>query len=185
MFADSFCRGWNSVRVRFWSIGYKKRLLVFIFLLFSLGVFLAWTLLFANLADLHITQKQEGNGSTIWDKWVRDNGLQSIGDIWDACGEFAFENQPFYLLTFVKMSVKEHIEKVVRFSVAKSEKRARLQNSTQLDSFYLNRHTFWISSTNSKVRTNITRFIYSTLEKNFTKCTNCGPQISKKVESAE
>lgn len=87
MFADIFCRGWNSVRVRFWSIGYKKRVFLqfFIVLVIALSLFLLWTSLFANLADLDITQKNEGNGSTIWDKWVRDNRLKAIGDIWDGC----------------------------------------------------------------------------------------------------
>lgn len=87
MFTDVFCRGWNSVRVRFWSMGYKKRLslqLCFVMVTVLAG-FLLWTNLFANLADLKIRQKTSGNGSTIWDKWVQDNGLKAIGDIWDAC----------------------------------------------------------------------------------------------------
>lgn len=87
MFADLFCRGWNSIRVRFWSIGYKKRLLLqlLIVLFIALGGFLLWTSLFTNLADLNFIQKEDGNGSTIWDKWVQENGLKSIGDIWDGC----------------------------------------------------------------------------------------------------
>lgn len=87
MVLDVLCRGWNSFGVRFWSIGYKKRLfLQFCVLLFIVvfGFFL-WTSLFANLSDLKITQKQHGNGSTAWDKWAEDNGLKSIGDIWDSC----------------------------------------------------------------------------------------------------
>ncbi|XP_067055000.1 uncharacterized protein [Acropora muricata] len=87
MALDAFRRGWNSIRVKFWSIGYKKRLILqfgaLLFIVLS-GLFL-WTSLFANLSDLRISQKQKGNASTPWDKWVKDNDLQSIGDIWDGC----------------------------------------------------------------------------------------------------
>lgn len=87
MALDAFRRGWNSARVKFWSIGYKKRLILqfgaLLFIVLS-GLFL-WTSLFANLSDLRISQKQKGNASTPWDKWVKDNDLQSIGDIWDGC----------------------------------------------------------------------------------------------------
>lgn len=87
MIPDFFCRGWNAVRVRFWSIGYKKRIVLQggIVICIALALFLVWTSLFADLADLDITQKLEGNGSTIWDKWVEERGLKSIGDIWDGC----------------------------------------------------------------------------------------------------
>ena len=89
MALDALCRGWNSVRVKFWSIGYKKRLIlqfgVLLFIVLS-GLFL-WSSLFANLSDLKVSQKQKGNVSTPWDKWVKDNDLQSIGDIWDGCGK--------------------------------------------------------------------------------------------------
>ena len=89
MALDAFRRGCNSVRVKFWSIGYKKRLILqfgaLLFIVLS-GLFL-WTSLFANLSDLRISQKQKGNASTPWDKWVKDNDLQSIGDIWDGCGK--------------------------------------------------------------------------------------------------
>lgn len=91
MFAEFFCRGWNSIRVRFWSIGYKKRLSLLILLLLFLGCFLVWTSLFVDLSDLNFAQGREDgvNDSTVWDKWVTANGLKSIGDIWDSCGEFA------------------------------------------------------------------------------------------------
>lgn len=82
------------MRVRFWSIGYKKRLFLLIFFLFILACFVAWTTLFADLSDLKITQgRHDGiNKSSVWDKWVLANGLKSIGDIWDDCGEFRFRN---------------------------------------------------------------------------------------------
>lgn len=87
MFAEFFCRGWNSIRVRFWSIGYKKRLSLLILLLLFLGCFLVWTSLFVDLSDLNFAQGREDgvNDSTVWDKWVTANGLKSIGDIWDSC----------------------------------------------------------------------------------------------------
>ncbi|KAL9976129.1 hypothetical protein ACROYT_G013383 [Oculina patagonica] len=87
MFAELFCREWNSIRVRFWSIGYKKRLLLLIFVLLVLGCFAVWTSFFADLSALDFTQeRQDGiNDSTLWDKWVTENGFKSIGDIWDSC----------------------------------------------------------------------------------------------------
>ena len=94
MFAEIFCREWNSIRVRFWSIGYKKRLFLLILMLLVFGCLAVWTSFFADLSDLNITQeRQDGiNDSTHWDKWVSENGLKAVGDIWDSCGEFALEN---------------------------------------------------------------------------------------------
>ncbi|XP_015749554.1 PREDICTED: uncharacterized protein LOC107329376 isoform X3 [Acropora digitifera] len=99
MALDAFRRGWNSVRVKFWSIGYKKRLILqfgaLLFIVLS-GLFL-WTSLFANLSDLRISQKHKGNASTPWDKWVKDNDLQSIGDIWDGC-EFSLNGGAVHVI---------------------------------------------------------------------------------------
>ncbi|XP_067055003.1 uncharacterized protein [Acropora muricata] len=99
MALDAFRRGWNSIRVKFWSIGYKKRLILqfgaLLFIVLS-GLFL-WTSLFANLSDLRISQKQKGNASTPWDKWVKDNDLQSIGDIWDGC-EFSLNGGAVHVI---------------------------------------------------------------------------------------
>lgn len=97
MFADFFCREWNSIRVRFWSIGYKKRLFLLILVLLVLGCLVVWTSFFADLSDLNITQeRQDGiNDSTHWDQWVSENGLKAVGDIWDSCGEFTFRNVNF------------------------------------------------------------------------------------------
>lgn len=94
MLAEIFCREWNSIRVRFWSVSYKKRLFLLILVLLVLGCLAVWTSFFADLSDLNITQeKQDGiNDSSHWDRWVRENGLKAVGDIWDSCGEFAFEN---------------------------------------------------------------------------------------------
>lgn len=94
MFAEIFCREWNSIRVRFWSIGYKKRLFLLILVLLVLGCLAVWTSFFADLSDLNITQERQDdiNDSSHWDRWVRENGLKAVGDIWDSCGEFAFEN---------------------------------------------------------------------------------------------
>ncbi|KAK2556854.1 hypothetical protein P5673_021065 [Acropora cervicornis] len=99
MALDAFRRGWNSVRVKFWSIGYKKRLILqFGALLFIvLSGLCLWTSLFANLSDLRISQKQKGNASTPWDKWVKDNDLQSIGDIWDGC-EFSLNGGAVHVI---------------------------------------------------------------------------------------
>lgn len=110
MFAEVFCRGWNSIRVRFWSIGFKKRLFLQFGIVLSIGLggFLLWTTLFANLADLEITQKEHGNDSTIWDKWVRENGLKSIGDIWDDCGKFTLEIR--YCISDLSQNVKGTFE---------------------------------------------------------------------------
>ena len=101
MFAEIFCREWNAIRVRFWSIGYKKRLFLFILVLLVLGCLVVWTSFFADLSDLKISQEtQDGiNDSTQWDQWVSENGLKAVGDIWDSCGEFAFENV-YYALQF-------------------------------------------------------------------------------------
>ena len=52
--------------------------------LLILGCFVLWTSAFADLSDLDFTQ--ENNDSTLWDKWVSDNGFKAIGDIWDSCG---------------------------------------------------------------------------------------------------
>lgn len=97
MFADFFCREWNSIRVRFWSIGYKKRLFLLILVLLVLGSLAVWTSFFADLSDLNITQEGQDdiNDSTQWDQWVSENGLTAVGDIWDSCGEFTFENVNF------------------------------------------------------------------------------------------
>ena len=94
MFADFFCREWNSIRVRFWSIGYKKRLFLLIVVLLVLGCLAVWTSFFADLSDLNITQEGQDdiNDSTQWDQWVSENGLTAVGDIWDSCGEFTIEN---------------------------------------------------------------------------------------------
>lgn len=94
MFAEILCREWNSIRVRFWSIGYKKRLFLSILVLLVLGCLAVWTSFFADLSDLNITQeRQDGiNDSSQWDQWVKENGLKAVGDIWDSCGEVAFEN---------------------------------------------------------------------------------------------
>lgn len=90
MFAEIFCREWNSIRVRFWSIGYKKRLFLLILVLLVFGCFVVSTTFFADLSGLNITQEtQVGiNDSTQWDQWVSENGLKAVGDIWDSCGEF-------------------------------------------------------------------------------------------------
>ena len=121
MFADLFCRGWNSIRVRFWSIGYKKRLLLqlLIVLFIALGGFLLWTSLFTNLADLNFIQKEDGNGSTIWDKWVQENGLKSIGDIWDGCGELF---NIFDLLEKAR-TTRTHVTNNIKFLFGKEERK--------------------------------------------------------------
>lgn len=87
MFADYFCREWNSIRVRFWSIGYKKRLFLLIIVLLVFGCLVVWTSFFADLSDLNITQERQDdiNDSTQWDQWVSENGLKAVGDIWDSC----------------------------------------------------------------------------------------------------
>ena len=121
MIPDFFCRGWNAVRVRFWSIGYKKRIVLQggIVICIALALFLVWTSLFADLTDLDITQKLEGNGSTIWDKWVEEKGLKSIGDIWDGCGEhFNIISYPFDL---VELSRKDTQKKYWKSPLEKKE----------------------------------------------------------------
>lgn len=98
MFADYFCREWNSIRVRFWSIGYKKRLFLLIIVLLVFGCLVVWTSFFADLSDLNITQERQddiSNDSTQWDQWVSENGLKAVGDIWDSCGEFTFGSVNF------------------------------------------------------------------------------------------
>lgn len=110
MIPDFFCRGWNAIRVRFWSIGYKKRIVLQggIVICIALALFLVWTSLFADLSDLDITQKLEGNGSTIWDKWVEEKGLKSIGDIWDGCGEhFNIISYPFDLVELSRKNTQK------------------------------------------------------------------------------
>lgn len=91
MFSEIVCREWNSIRVRFWSIGYKKRLALLVILLLVLVCFLVWSSLMVDLSDLKFADgKGDGvNDGSVWDKWVIANGLRAIGDIYDSCGEFS------------------------------------------------------------------------------------------------
>ena len=107
MFADLFCREWNSIRVRFWSIGYKKRLFLLILVLLVFGCLAVWTSFFADLSDLNITQERQDD-STQWDQWVSENGLKAVGDIWDSCGEFTFENVNFMCSLQLTNSIYRH-----------------------------------------------------------------------------
>lgn len=87
MFSEIVCREWNSIRVRFWSIGYKKRLALLVILLLVLVCFLVWSSLMVDLSDLKFADgKGDGvNDGSVWDKWVIANGLRAIGDIYDNC----------------------------------------------------------------------------------------------------
>lgn len=102
MFSEIVCREWNSIRVRFWSIGYKKRLSLLILLLLLLGCFLVWSSLMVDLSDLKFTQEKDDgvNDSSVWDKWVIANGLRAIGDIYDSCGEFFFRQNFLVKISF-------------------------------------------------------------------------------------
>ncbi|KAK3737291.1 hypothetical protein QZH41_008199, partial [Actinostola sp. cb2023] len=82
----------SYIRLRFFSIGYKKRIAIQILLLLFLGVtgVMVKPLLFANLAELDMFNQfnQHSNSSAGWDKWSNEmarKGYRSIGDVYDHC----------------------------------------------------------------------------------------------------
>ncbi|XP_031560519.1 putative phosphatidylglycerol/phosphatidylinositol transfer protein 2 [Actinia tenebrosa] len=82
----------SYIRYRFFSIGYKKRIVIQILLLLFIafvGVMLR-PYFFANLAELDLFGESgtRGNFTVGWDKWtgqMEKLGYRSIGDVYDQC----------------------------------------------------------------------------------------------------
>lgn len=115
---QNWCRLWSYILVRFWSIGYKKRIVLqlAILLIIACGCILVRLSLFANLADFDFIQTNGADrnaSSKLWDRWVEKNGYKAIGDIWDSCGKShwycinsaIFSRPEKYGLEHVKLSI--------------------------------------------------------------------------------
>ena len=85
--------------VRFWNIGYKKRIVIQVIFVLVVVFFVARPLFLANLSDLKFFQGSlDTNASnSLWERWAHDTGykyFRAIGDVYDICGKIVARPWP-------------------------------------------------------------------------------------------